>query len=94
MEYVHTTFTMVDETIIDCRLHGIYSNICKGNIDKAVLVINETIRSVQRAQQVDCEKEFVNHLVNELYLMLVNIAMGRIHAAHDKIRNLHYSLAY
>lgn len=89
----------VDDAVIVCRLRGIY-NVLNKNVyhphartyqnNKACALINETIRTFQ---SVECEdKKVVSELITVLYLTLVDIAMKRKHAAHDRVRNMFYKI--
>lgn len=84
--------TLITLGVIDCRLGSIYRNLAKQEIDKTVFLLNDTIKTIQNAVEWDCERPFVDHVVSQLYLSLINIAFGRVNDAHNKIRDLHYKI--
>jgi hypothetical protein len=86
------TITLINHAVIDCRLGSIYRNLARNNIDKCIFILNDTIKAIQSAHQWECDERFVSLVVDELYKSLINIAFGRIHDAHNKIRDLHYQI--
>lgn len=86
------SITLINPAVIDCRLGSIYRNLAKNNIDNTVFLLNDTIKIIQGATEYDCNERFVNYVVDELYRSLINVAFGRYHMAHDKIRDLHYEI--
>jgi hypothetical protein len=87
-----TTFTMISYAIIDCRLKGIYKAINKQQYDRASDIINDTIRSIKAAVENECDPKFVEYVICQLYMMLLDIAFNRKQDVHSKVRDLHYQI--
>lgn len=86
------TFTMISYGIIDCRLKGIYKNLNKGKNERAAEIINDTIRSIKGAKESECDPKFVDYVLCQLYMMLLDIGFKRPQEAHVRLRNMHYEI--
>lgn len=89
---IENPLAVVSFDVLDCRLKGIYNLMRKDNIPKAITVINQTIRSINNAKKAECPRQFVNFFVEQLYSILIDIAFKRIPDAHNRIRDLHYTI--
>jgi hypothetical protein len=81
---------------VDRRLETIYKAMNSDNIQKAISVINDTLRAMNGAKWVDADPDWDikthNYILEKLYISLVDIAMGRNTAAQTKLRDCHYYL--
>lgn len=92
IKMIENPLSTVSFDVLDCRLKGIYNLMRKDNISKAVSVINQTIWSINHAKSSECPRQFINFFVEQLYSILIDIAFKRIPDAHNRIRDLHYTI--
>lgn len=85
---------VLNNFFVDRRLETIHKAMNANDIQKAVSVTNETLRSLKTAAYADPDWDMQTHdyILTNLYTSLVDIAMGRKMAAQSKIRDCHYHL--
>ena len=84
--------TLVNDGVIDCCLTGIYRRMLKCDYLRAKNMVNDTIKCMQQAVEVETDMMTVNKTIDALYLTLIDLAFYRYDAAHDRIRNLHFTI--
>lgn len=77
---------------VDRRLETIYKAMHTNDITKAANVANSTLRMLNTANYSEIDRHTRDYLVSNLYTTLVDLAMGRVESAHNKIRNCHYKM--
>jgi hypothetical protein len=85
-------FGYVSDAVIDCRLRGIYHALNDKDYFKSCALINDCIRLLDTTYEIDMDKKLVLHIYKTLYNALVELGLNRPMAAHDHIRNLHYTI--
>ena len=83
----------VSDAIIDCRLRSIYQSMLNKDYFRACALLNDCIRLLNTTHEVDMDKTVMKSIYNSLYNALVALGLNRPHAAHDCIRDLHYSIS-
>lgn len=78
----------VNDAIINRRLVGIYTKIMRRDIIDAKTVVKETIEDFSCAETDSPHTS--SKCINVLYRVLIDLAMKRYDAAHDKVRDLYY----
>lgn len=78
--------------VVDRRLQTIYGAVNTNNISKAAAVTNDTLRLMNTASYSELDRQTHDYIVSNLYTSLVDMAMGRLAAAHSKIRDCHYQM--
>ena len=84
------SFTMISYGILDCRFTGLYKMLQRGQYQKMINVINETLYSIRTAVETECTKTFMDFIISQLYLMLVDMAFRRYDNVHERIRDIHF----
>lgn len=81
----------MNDAIIDCRLRGIYKRLYRGDNVRAAKLIKDTLQNM-RVRPFDVDKYMYNAVYDTFYLCLIDIAMKRFDSAHNRIRDLHYTI--
>lgn len=86
-------FEYIDESIIDCRLKGLYKMLQDKNYDKLRRIMFETIHMCSYAKEINLDNiDTLNQLTDAMISGLQHLAHGRFDQVHDIIRNLHYTI--
>ena len=84
--------TQVDDCDLDTMLKNIHSALVGQDFNRASICIRECIDVLSNKDGILVSREFADYMVTELYRCLVDIAMKRYNLAHNRIRDLHYSI--
>jgi hypothetical protein len=83
---------LITDAVIERRLFGIYKLLSYKKIDKVIALVNETIWNLQNAEEYESNMSTVNTTINVLYTILIDIARKRYNMAHDKVRDLRFTM--
>lgn len=83
---------VVSYAVIDCRLSSIYRYLSNKNVSMATHIINDTITAIKHAKVFECDNKFIDHVVTQLYMMLLDIAFHREQDVHCRVRDMHYKI--
>jgi hypothetical protein len=83
---------LVSDAIIDCRVRGLYNLLRKGKYYHTRLLLNDTIRELQTADEYECDPAFLQHVVDEMYRALVDMSFRKYMSVHNRLRDLHYEI--
>lgn len=87
-----STFTYVSRDIIDGQLSVANKLMRERRYDLAVKVLNDIIRSIRNAYIVQCDKNILEYIHEEVYRSLLDIAFKRPHDASFRIKEMQISL--
>jgi hypothetical protein len=79
--------------IVECRLRGIYLNMLRKNMDKAMWIVKMTIQDLNTLPKVDIDPMMMKTMENKLYGILINMKTKRYNDAHNGVRDLKYTIA-
>jgi hypothetical protein len=85
--------TLVSETILKCRLHGIYRRMLHGDMNRAAHIIKDTLDVLRDAEEFDITPAQRSQFHATFQHMLVDIATHRYTDVHNRLRNTIYAHA-
>lgn len=86
------TFAYIDESIVDCRLRGIYNLCRKGNFVRAHENARDTLILLYNAPIIEIAPTLYHDMVAALQWINHEFVLGDYRNVHTRVRDLHYKI--
>lgn len=82
----------INYATIDCRIKKLYKLINSVQYDQFHASLMETIYEFKNAKEIEGDPKFISGIIDQLSRALVDISFKKYSVAHERIRDIHYSI--
>lgn len=87
-----SNLSYINYATIDCRIKKLYKLVNAGEYDQFHATLMDTIYEFKNAEQIDGEPRFISSIIDQLSRALVDVSFQKYSVAHQRIREIHYSI--
>lgn len=82
----------INYATIDCRIKKLYKQINALEYDKFHSSLLDTIYEFRNAEHIEADPRFIENIIEQLSRALIDVSFQKYSVAHDRIRDIHYSI--